>query len=66
MARLGLGQAAIRAGEYAAGRRLLDEAMVAVTADEVSAVVGGIVYCAVIEACHDLYDVNRARSGPPR
>ena len=61
LARLGLGQAAIRAGEYAAGRRLLDEAMVAVTADEVSAVVGGIVYCAVIEACHDLYDVNRAQ-----
>ncbi len=61
LARLGLGQTAIRGGEYAAGRRLLDEAMVAVTADEVSAVVAGIVYCAVIEACHELHDLDRAQ-----
>ncbi|SHN34890.1 LuxR C-terminal-related transcriptional regulator [Cryptosporangium aurantiacum] len=61
LARLGLGQAAVRGREYAAGRRLLDEAMVAVTADEVSAVVAGIVYCAVIDACYELYDIDRAQ-----
>jgi DNA-binding CsgD family transcriptional regulator len=61
MARLGLGQSAIRQGRYAEGMRLLDEAMVSVTADEVSSVVSGIVYCAVIEACNAVYDMRRAR-----
>ena len=61
MARLGLGQTLVRRSEIAQGLASLDEAMVAVTADEVSPMVVGIIYCSVIQTCHDLFDVRRAQ-----
>jgi ATP/maltotriose-dependent transcriptional regulator MalT len=58
---LGCGEALIERGEVSLGMRSLDEAMVAVTAGEVSVEVSGILYCAVILACQVVFDLSRAR-----
>jgi DNA-binding CsgD family transcriptional regulator len=60
-ARLGQGHALILRGSVADGVALLDEVMVAVSADEVSPIIAGITYCQVIALCHAVFDVRRAR-----
>jgi tetratricopeptide (TPR) repeat protein len=56
----GQGRARLRAGRVEEGLALLDEAMVAVTGDELSPIVSGVIYCSVIGACHEVYAVRRA------
>jgi tetratricopeptide (TPR) repeat protein len=57
---LGHGQALIAMGDTDDGTARLDEVMVSVTAGEVGPITSGIVYCAVILECMQLFDLQRA------
>lgn len=54
------GHAAIGQGRVEEGLALLDEAMIPVATGELSPVVTGLVYCAVIGACRRVYELGRA------
>jgi DNA-binding CsgD family transcriptional regulator len=60
-ARLDLGRIRIMQGRVADGLTLLDEVMVAATAGELSLLVTGLMYCAVIGACQEVFAHGRAR-----
>ncbi len=57
---LGEGRVLVRQGRVAAGGALLDEAMVAVLAGELSPDWAGNAYCHLMAACHELADIGRA------
>lgn len=59
-ARLGSGYSLLLQGRVAEGMALLDEAMVSVTADDVSPMLAGIAYCQVIALCQKVFDLRRA------
>jgi DNA-binding CsgD family transcriptional regulator len=54
------GRALVRQGRAQDGLRLLDEAMVAVAAVQLSPMVTGLVYCSVIEGCYEIGEIRRA------
>ena len=54
------GRALVHDGEMHEGLALVDEAMVAVVAGELSPIVAGAVYCGVIETCQVLSELRRA------
>jgi DNA-binding NarL/FixJ family response regulator len=62
IARIGEGRMLIYLGDIAEGLGLLDEAMVAIEADELSTLAAGDAYCSVIDACSELFDLNRCRA----
>jgi DNA-binding CsgD family transcriptional regulator len=51
----------IKAGRVQEGLALLDEAMVTIAGGKVSPMATGIVYCGVILACQEVYEVRRAQ-----
>lgn len=51
----------IKLGRVREGLGLLDEAMVSATSERLSPVITGMVYCAVILACQEIFEVRRAR-----
>ncbi len=55
------GRALIQQGPVEEGLGLLDEAMVAVTTDELSPIVTGLIYCSVIDICQEAYELRRAQ-----
>jgi DNA-binding CsgD family transcriptional regulator len=57
----GQGYMLIRAGRVTEGLALLDESMVIATTRELSPIVTGLVYCGVILACQEVYELRRAQ-----
>jgi hypothetical protein len=55
------GHALVRQGRASEGLRLVDETMVAVTSDEPSPVIAGIVYCTTIAFCQAVFDLGCAQ-----
>ena len=66
VARIDEGRMLIYLGDIAEGLALLDEAMVAIEAGELSPVATGDAYCTVIDACSELFDLGAAEPGRSR
>ena len=55
------GRIRLQQGQVEIGLALLDETMIAVTAGELSPLVTGLMYCSVIQACQQVYAIDRSR-----
>jgi DNA-binding CsgD family transcriptional regulator/tetratricopeptide (TPR) repeat protein len=55
------GMVRVLRAEIVDGLALLDEAMVSVTANELSPIVTGLLYCSVLDGCQQVYALRRAR-----
>lgn len=58
---LGEGRALMRQGKVREGIALLDEAMLAALSDRLAPEWAGNIYCQLMQACHELADLRRAR-----
>jgi DNA-binding CsgD family transcriptional regulator len=61
LARHGHARALLRMNRRADAFVLLDEVMVTVLAGQVTPIIVGLVYCSVISACYDVFDLTRAQ-----
>jgi DNA-binding CsgD family transcriptional regulator/tetratricopeptide (TPR) repeat protein len=61
LARHGKARCLIRLNRAGDGFALMDEVMIAVTGGEVMPIIAGVVYCSLISACHDAFDLQRAQ-----
>jgi len=61
LARHAEGRVLLRHHQTARGLAMFDEVMVAITCGEVGPMVAGVVYCSVIGACHEVFDLRRAQ-----
>jgi DNA-binding CsgD family transcriptional regulator len=55
------GRSRIRQGQVEQGLALLDDVMVTAMAGSLSPVITGLIYCSVIECCHQVFAFDRAR-----
>jgi DNA-binding CsgD family transcriptional regulator len=55
------GRALVQRGQIREGLALLDEAMLAVVAGELSPIMTGLMYCSVIDVCQQVCDLSRSR-----
>jgi DNA-binding NarL/FixJ family response regulator len=56
-----LGCALLRQGDVGTGLALIDEAMVAATAGELTPLLTGFIYCSAISGCNHAYVIDRSR-----
>jgi ATP/maltotriose-dependent transcriptional regulator MalT len=61
IARTGRGRCLIYLGEFEKGLTLLDEAMVTVSAGEISPMATADTYCTAIEGCQEVFDLHRVQ-----
>lgn len=61
IARIGVGETLVHLGEPNKGLALLDETMASLTAGELSPMAVGLVYCALIACCQQIFDLRRAQ-----